>query len=169
MALSNNKDLHKTSAVGFMMVDVIVGIAISAVMLFAFSELLYQTIKLNSLDLASLKAQLYMNEVAEVSRELEHSQWTQLSNGTCTLSSPCHPEVQSGVWVLVPGAETLDGVYTRSLYIEDVYRDQLIFPNTIVLSSGVLDPDTKKVIASVSWNASNIVQTMALETYAYNF
>jgi len=45
----------------------------------------------------------------------------------------------------------------------------LDFPNEIVLTGGVSDPNTKKVIAMVVWSdASSLPHNMDIEEYAYN-
>lgn len=67
---------------------------------------------------------------------------------------PYHPVQTSGVWSLVAGTDsvTVDGItYTKSIYIEDVYRDA---SGNIVLNPllGTLDPSTEKITSVVKWN-----------------
>jgi len=166
MVLFNKQKIQS----GFIMVEVILGVALAAILLLAFTQLLYRSSALSVHALGSLKAQLYITEVIEIARELEGSSWSEISSSSCIVTSPCHPEVVSGNWTIISGAETLDGGrYTRSFYIENVYRNQLAFPNEIVTTGGIDDPDTKKIVATVSWNSPDGANVLDAESYVYNF
>lgn len=72
-----------------------------------------------------------------------------------------HPEISTGRWTLVPGAETINGI-TRQVIINDVYRD---INGNIVTIGGTLDPSTKKITNTISWSqprASSINSVMYL-------
>ena len=77
--------------------------------------------------------------------------------------------MQSGSGDIVSGQEDLDSTYWRYFYLEDVYRDQATFPNAIVETPGVLDPDTRKLVAVVGWNASGATKSKQIESYIYNY
>jgi hypothetical protein len=67
----------------------------------------------------------------------------------------------------VAGSETLDdGTFTRSLSTEVVYRDPVT--HEIVATPGVLDPNTKKIHATISWNSGFENRTTTLDAYVYN-
>jgi len=158
------------TAGGFMILEVIMGVALAAIILLAFTTLIYKSLSMGIYTLGSLKAQLYASEMVEVARELERSNWAEISSTPCTPASPCHPEENSGLWTIISGTEALDSsTYTRSFYVEDVYRNQAFFPNEIVTTGGVDDPNTKKIVATVLWNNSGAIETFNTESYIYNY
>jgi len=72
----------------------------------------------------------------------------------------------SGVWSFLGTSDTdSSGKFTRTLTIADVQRD---ITNNIVASGGTLDPNTKQVTSSVSWDftptRSNTVTSTTLLT-----
>ncbi|KKR46457.1 MAG: hypothetical protein UT82_C0012G0004 [Parcubacteria group bacterium GW2011_GWB1_40_14] len=145
----------------------------------AFQTLRIQSIKLSRLNQDKLKATMYLRELIEVTKDLEQTNWTAtgLNNLTCVSPLPCHPEINTttdpDTWILVDGEESLDtNSYTRSLTINPVFRDQpnTIFPNSIVDSSApgaTLDPNTKKITATIIRKNIPPPNTLTLETYVY--
>ncbi|TSD02491.1 MAG: hypothetical protein Athens071424_13 [Parcubacteria group bacterium Athens0714_24] len=157
---------------GFGIIEVVVGITLASVFMTAFAALTVQTIKLNRANTNELKANIYLRELIEIAKDLEQSEdWNILTDYPCqeSLGRVCYPKISSGKWILTTGAESLDNdIYNRSLTIADVYRNQLSFPNEIVASGGVSDPNTKKIIAKILWSDGSH-PPMILETYVYNY
>ena len=153
---------------GFALVEIIVSMAVSAMLLVSFIGLAIQTKKTSRTYTSELQARMYLAEMIEVAKDLEESDWIEIVSGTCDSPALCHPEISWGAWILVANTEILDnGTFTRSLTIKEVRRDTLTFPNVIVEIGGVVDPDTKKVAATVSWNDGYQDRTLDLETYVY--
>ena len=154
---------------GFSIIEVIISTGIMAMFVAAFAILVTQATIISQTNISAVRGEMYARELIEVAKDFEvsgaTSDWNTLAAGTC--SSPCHPAISGNVWTLAAGEETIEN-YTRSLTVEDVRRDQLSFPNTIVETGGEDDPNTKKVIANVSWTAKGNTQTISLETYVYN-
>ena len=161
---SNNKIINMKA---FGMIEVLISLAIASIVLLTFTSLNVYNIKISRANTTRLKANMYLQELIEVAKDLEQSDWDAIVNSPC--STACHPQIQGNAWILVLGAETLENSYTRSVKFEEVRRDQLAFPNTIVDSGGVIDPDTKKSIAEISWNDGFQNRTLTLETYVYNY
>ncbi|MBI2405011.1 hypothetical protein HYV22_02425 [Candidatus Gottesmanbacteria bacterium] len=83
-------------------------------------------------------------EAREAVRIVRDRGWTEFAvNGTF------HPVVLGSTWVLSAGGETVSG-FTRSIAISDVLRDA---NGVIVSSGGSVDPSTKQVAITVSWNS----------------
>jgi len=68
-------------------------------------------------------------------------------------------------WGFVEGTEIIDN-FTRKIVFESVKRDGA---DNIVEMGGVLDSNTKKVIASVSWQEKNKTHQIELITYLTNW
>lgn len=59
-----------------------------------------------------------------------------------------YPVASSGTWTLVPGAETTSDGFIRQVVIADVYRNS----SDVIASSGDLDPSTKQITVTITWN-----------------
>ena len=88
-------------------------------------------------------ATAYLNEAQEAVRVIRANDWSNLSAGTY------HPIVSGSTWILANGSELIDGNFTRQIAIEDVKRDS----SGNIAQDGTLDPSTKLIIISVSWNS----------------
>ena len=154
---------------GFSIIEAVVGVAISAVILVTFLTLVVASRQISRSNAEELKAALYLREAVEVARDLEVSDWAELENIVCVSPLPCHPESSGGVWTFTSGAETLEGIYARTISVSPVYRDKPAddYPNEIVETPGILDPDTKKITAAISWTGQWGGKQRQLETYVY--
>ncbi len=106
------------------------------------------------------EALFYAQEGLEAIRQMRDRNYLLLENGDHGL------QLSSDVWSFIPAPEDIDGFYSRTVSIEDVYRDL----DGNIAESGTLDPDTKKAISSVSWMYKGIVsRSVELETYLSNW
>lgn len=154
---------------GFALIEAIVGIGIALTLLVTMTMLIVQATHISRAGKDRFIALLYLREAIEISKDLEQSNWDLIANAASVCATICHPEASSSAWTLVAGNETLDGgTYTRFIRAFPVFRNQLTFPNIIVESGGVFDPNTKKVSATIAWQNAAGPHTMSLETYIYN-
>lgn len=164
--LSQIKTMNKKT--GFALVEVLISIGIIAVLIAAFNTFIVKAAKLTQINQNEFQANLYLKEVIEIVEDLEQSDWEELSL-SCTESNPCHPASEGSVWKLYSYEQTLNGKYKRGVYIESVCRDDSDFPNNIVPCPGSFnDFNTKKVVATITWNNGSTPRTLVLETYVYN-
>ncbi|MDP3963059.1 MAG: hypothetical protein Q8Q39_01035 [bacterium] len=153
-------------AQGFALVEVLVGLGMASILMIGFAVLILQAGKVSRANAMELKATLYLREVVEVLKDMEQTNWIGVAIAPCLSPFTCHPEPAGGVWSLTTGDETLDGTYTRSFSLDPVYRDATT--NDIVTAPGLLDPDTLKASAQITWNNRFTDRTMTVETYLYN-
>ena len=59
----------------------------------------------------------------------------------------------------------VDNIFERIFTIENVGRDA---NDDIIGSGGINDPDTKKIVVSVSWRGRNGTTTESMSTYITN-
>ncbi len=108
-----------------------------------------------------LEATSVLKETQEALRIIRESGWSSIAtNGTY------HPRLVGSTWNLSSGTEVSNGIM-RSVQIFDVYRNN----NQIVESGGTLDPSTKRIEITVSWNEpipSTISSSMYLTRYLEN-
>lgn len=68
-------------------------------------------------------------------------------------------------WILVSGSQAANG-FKQEIVFDNVYRD---LNDNVVASGGVIDPDSKKVSVSVSWNQKSKVRQIEVETILTNW
>lgn len=90
-----------------------------------------------------IEAIALMKEAEEVVRSVREKDWASFA-----VNGDFHPTISNNSWVLTNGNETINGL-TRTLMVSDVYRDA---NGVIVENGGTLDPSTKKVAISITWN-----------------
>ena len=93
------------------------------------------------------EALLYAQEGIEASRNIRDQNFLLLETGDHGLSR------LSGAWEFENTSETIDSYYTRTVTVEDVYRDAY---GEITSAGGTLDPDMKKVASEVEWDWKDI-------------
>lgn len=108
-----------------------------------------------------LQATTIMKETHEALRIIRETGWNSIAtNGTY------YPAITGTTWNLVGGTEVNNGIM-RKIEIFDVYRTN----NQIVTSGGTLDPSTKRVVTTISWEeplAATVTSTLYLTRYLDN-
>jgi len=112
-----------------------------------------------------MQAVYVLNETVDAIRSVRERSWEAFAiNGTY------HTATFSGTWILSPGSTTIDG-FTQQITIGDINRDS---SGMIVESGGALDPSSKKVDISISWDkpypsaiTANLYMTRYLENNSY--
>lgn len=154
---------------GFGLVEIIISVGLVATFILTFSTLIMQAMKTSRANNSELKAMIYLQELIEIGEDLEQSNWQALNDSNCQSPNLCHAGIQENKWILLPENEIIENNYSRSLSVENVYRNRLSFPNEITETGGILDPNTKKVIAKISWNNGFEPRELILETYLYDY
>lgn len=108
------------------------------------------------------RAAQIIQEYHEAIRSIRESGWSNIeTNGNY------HIELNNTTWELISGQETLDGI-SRQISISDTQRDS---DNKIVESGGTIDPSTKKITTTLSWNTpieTSVNSTIYLTRYLDN-
>ncbi|MBI4114400.1 MAG: hypothetical protein HY445_00990 [Candidatus Niyogibacteria bacterium] len=155
------------SGAGFSMIEVTVSVLVGSVLLVTFLTLVTHSAKIERANKETYQAELYLREMIEVAKDLEGSNWTEL---TSCQDIQCHPEISGTTWTLISDDQTINGIFTRSMTIEAVQRDNGgTFPNNIVETGGNDDPNTKKIVGTISWETVAGPRTRSLEAYVYNY
>lgn len=159
------QDPRPVNSRGFGLVEIIV---VAAIVGTAFVSL-YELFVLSSRPISTSKNQTeavyLMEEAIEAVRVLRNNSWTDniatLENGTTY-----YPTVANDQWTLStinPGP--VNGLYTRTIVVNATLRDA----NDNISSSGTLDPNTKKLTATVTWPERGELRTVTVETYITNY
>ncbi len=154
--------LLKSTNKGQLLVEVLLAIALSAVILPALLTGLFSSNKGKVQEGLRLQAIALLKEAEEIARNVKDTSWSGIAtNGIY------HPEISGNSWRLVANSETINGL-TRSITISDVRRDG---SGSIVASGGTIDPSTKKVFSRISWGSpypSSVDSTIYLTRYIGN-
>src|SRR3989338_403871 len=149
---------------GLTLVEVVVATSIVLVFLlalFAVSNLYLRTVFLNT---KSVKATFIAEEGLEALRFLRNVSWD-ANIATLSNDTDYGLVLDSGSWEATTTNIYIDNTFERFAVLSAVYRD--VF-NDIVSSGGTLDPDTKLVTGTVSWNNGSATTTKVISTYLAN-
>src|SRR3989344_3480942 len=127
---------------GQILIELILTLGIASILISALVGGLISARQGRFLSANILTASFLLQEMVEATRSIRESGWEEVAlNGTF------HPKIVSNGWILASGSEKV-GNFTRQLFVSETRRDT---NGNIVASGGVIDPSTKKFIASVSW------------------
>ncbi len=155
----------KKEEAGFGLIEILVAVTIIGLSLSALAGLGNFALKIQNRLQKNTTASYLAAEAIEAIRAIKDENWAILSN--LSADSPLHP-VQSGSpakWSLVSGSETINGL-SRQVVLANVYRDS---NDDIIGSIATLDPNTKKITATVSWSDQGQAQQVSLSAYLTNW
>jgi len=140
------------------MTEVLIMVAIIAIVSSSFLGTAVLSLKLSSLAKETIEANSLAEDIIEGARNFrDGTDWGSDGLGVLT-TDPYHLEKSLSTpfqWLMVVGEETV-GQFTRKIIFEDVSRDSLTGEIETVYNSSNHDFDTKKAIATVSWDARSI-------------
>lgn len=134
---------------GFSMLEVILAVAMFAVIAVTVATAVISGLDLNRLSIEQTVAMQYASEGLEAARSIRNQNFANLVNtaGTGIVRS-------SGVWTFSGSNNSTDsGRYTRTIAIADVCRDG---SGNIIACGSPADANTKKVTSTVSWNVTPV-------------
>lgn len=156
------KEYKKQS--GFSIIELLVAIAFVSVIIVTISTILNFNNKVLKINEERTQTLFYVIEAAEAVKLLD---WGDLVAGDYYL------QLNADQWELLPGNQLIDGKYTRTISVEDVYRENSSNGHAygeIVSSAGSLDPDTKKVVVTIDWESkSSLDKQEVLEFYLHRW
>lgn len=148
------KKSFKKSA--FSLVEILLGLAIFAVFSAGVFYLSIDSLDTNIKHQNENEALLYAQEGLEAARMIRNKNFTYLVNGEYGLSST------GSTWDFITSPETINDFYTRTITVEDAYRDE----NGNIAESGTVDTNVKKITSRVDWSWKNyLAKTISLVTY----
>ena len=147
------------------LIELLVAIAIIGLVLTSLAGLGNFILKINQQNKKSVIATFLAQEAIEAVRAAKEENWSLITG--LTADAPYYPaKIGSPLkWVLTAGTETINS-FTRQIAVSPVYRD---VNDDIVTSGGVLDPETKKITATVSWNDNGRNYQTAIVYYLANW
>lgn len=145
-----------------MLVEILLVIAITAIMLPALLTGLISSKQGTAQQGQRVQALALMKEALEITRNLKEQSWSNIST-----PGIYHPTQSGDNWALISGSEQINN-HTRDITITDVYRDSA---GNIVTGGGAYDPSTKRATVTVRWGSplsSNVISVLYLTRYSNN-
>ncbi len=146
---------------GFSVVEVMLAVAIFAIFSIGVFYLSLDTIQRDIKVNLGTEALLYAQEGIESVRNIRDKNYLYLTNGDKGLS------LVAGSWEFIAAPEDIEGFYSRTIIIEDVYRNE----SGDIDEDGLnYDPDTKKITSEVNWMQRGVIpKSISLTTYMSNW
>lgn len=157
---------HNNRDAGFGIIEMMVVVAIVGTTFASLYQLFALSTRPVHASVRETEAVYLAEEAIEAARILRNNSWT-VNIATLTNSTTYYPKIAGGTWTLSttnPGL--ISNLYTRTVVIAAVYRD---VNDNITTSTGTLDPDTKKITATVSWSERGKSRQIVLEAYLTDF
>lgn len=145
---------------GFGLLEIVIGLAVITVFLFGVLAVARLSSRLSQENTNNIKAAFLLEEGTEAVRVLRDAGWQQ-NIVSLAAANDYYLSFDNGQWQATSSGVLIDGIFERKFRLENVYRDG----QDRIADSGALDPDTKKVILSVSWLARGATTTKTLSTY----
>ncbi|PIR42332.1 hypothetical protein COV25_03310 [candidate division WWE3 bacterium CG10_big_fil_rev_8_21_14_0_10_35_32] len=142
MSLLINFDMKTRNLKAFSIIELLIAMTVFLLIAIPVRSVVSLGYRNISYDNAYMKAVFYAEEGIEAARFIRAASWGNLDSGTYGI------DLTNDGWDLVEDPQTENG-YTRSLIISDVFRDG---SGNISDTSGMADPNTKKVESKVSWS-----------------
>ncbi|MCJ7827744.1 hypothetical protein MUP65_01185 [Patescibacteria group bacterium] len=154
---------RKKGKKGIALVEVLIAVGILGVTLVPIFQLGITGIESSFFSAREIKAESLLLEQIEGLRSARDRSWEELQLGSFYVA------VENGVWSLVE-AETGfdDGIYTKQLQIEEVYRNIADVIVSVGSSGSSVDASTYRVVATVSWRSLRD-RTISFEFYLTRF
>ena len=152
------------SKLGFGLVEVVIASAIISVSIFSLSAVAVIGSQLQRQSLEKIRANFLAEEGVEVMRFLRDKSW---SSNLASLSPNTNYYVKfstsTSQWsISTDFTPYIDSLFIRTVTIDNVSRDS---NDSITLSGGTNDPDSKKVTVTISWQEQRATSTVSLSAY----
>jgi len=152
----------------FLVIEITIIIAIAALALSSLLQLTSFSMSAANLLSQTSRAEELLQETMESVRNFrDGTVWNSNGLGTLLISSDYFPQKSGSpqVWQMTPGIETM-GIYQRKVIFEQVLRDA---SSNIVQSGGIIDPNTKKIRAIISWTEKGRNHSLEIAAYLTNW
>lgn len=165
--MNNKKNTHhNATASGFTLVEIVIGIGMLTIFFLANSMYYQQVLEVSEQTTKHIQSGFLIEEGIEAVKLLRDRGWTPYI-ASLTTGTTYYLSWNGAMWVSTLTPQLIENTFTRSFVISSVERD---VNDDIVSTGGVVDPNTRKVVVSVSWTPKNgaATSTKFAETYIMN-
>ncbi len=145
----------------FSLMEIVLATALFGIFSFGVVSVVISGLRSNQVANEQAIANQYASEGIEAARSIKKRSFSILTN-----TSGAGLIDQGGLWTF-SGSNNVFDKYTRTISVESVYRD---VNGNIVSTGGALDPNTKKITATVNWTISgNKQDSIILQSYLSDY
>lgn len=152
MAINQNQKSHR----GISIIEILITIAIISIALTSLLGVATFTLKISTLLKETNQANNLAQETIEAVRNFrDGTTWNTNGLGVLTTGVSYHLQKSADTpakWQLIQGEEIINN-FTRKVIFSTVMRDT---NDNIIEAGGTVDPNTKKVTATVSWKEKKV-------------
>ncbi|MDP2671168.1 MAG: type II secretion system protein [bacterium] len=149
---------------GFALLEILIALVVITISFLAGVSFLFFARQASSKAIQKTEAVSLAEEALEAVRNLRDESWSgnieALAAGTTY-----YPTLSAGKWTLSTTNPSSSSTYTTTVVFSLVNRDA----SANISAVGSNDPNTRKIVASVSWKEANTTETVALTAYVTNF
>jgi prepilin-type N-terminal cleavage/methylation domain-containing protein len=128
---------------GFGLIEVVIGVAIISISLFAIMSSARGAVDLNRRAISEIKGKLILEEGSEVVRFMRDSAWSNV--GSLSTTTTYYLATTTTGWVATTTQSKIDGLFLRRIVVSDVFRGT----GDKISESGAYDSGTKKFTITV--------------------
>ncbi|MBI3632752.1 MAG: hypothetical protein HY226_00515 [Candidatus Vogelbacteria bacterium] len=154
---------NKNKKKGAGIIEVIVGLAIVMVGIFALIRTYGYYLKFGLLHKYDVQASLLLEEGVEAVKLLRDTGWSSKISGL-TVDSTYRLAFVNSSWTATTTKKYVDGIFDRTFTLSNVYRNS----NDDISASGTLDPGTKKLVVAVAYRNGQSTTTKSISAYITN-
>jgi hypothetical protein len=156
--------MYKFFQKGFSLAEAVVAVSLCLVVLLSLFGVWTMVLSYSLSGTARVQATYLLEEGVEVMRILRDDGW---STNIAPINSEedFYLEFDGSSWNISDTNQFVDAIFERKVVLADTYRDE---NDSITLSGGTLDTNTKKVTVSVAWFSKGATTTRELSTYLTN-
>ncbi|TSC78486.1 MAG: Uncharacterized protein G01um101429_759 [Parcubacteria group bacterium Gr01-1014_29] len=148
---------------GFGIVEIIVALSVMVLALSGVVTAVGLSLRAVKETTRKTQAAYLLEETLEAVKHLRDQSWnTHITS--LTINTEYYLDFTGGHWEVITASVPVSGIFTRSFRLENVLRDS----NDDIASTGTLDPDTKKLIATVTWTTPTVTASESASTYITN-
>ncbi|MBU6414705.1 hypothetical protein KGQ34_00470 [Patescibacteria group bacterium] len=149
---------------GSSLIEIIVGLAVIATALLFLGNIAQYSLRLVETSTMRLQATFLLSEGAEAVKTMRDRGWTANIN-PLPLDTDSYLAFSANQWQATATPETIDNAFSRKFTVAGVQRNS---SDDIVASGGTVDPNTKKITVTVSWNQGSRPFSESISTYITN-
>lgn len=143
---------------GFSVIEILLAAALFVIIAGGVIEVTLQGLQNNRGAQEQTQASQFLSEGFEAVRSIKQQGYANIINSAGT-----GVVISGGIWTFA-GTNNTFGKFTRTITVGDVNRDG---SGNIVASGGTLDPQTKKITITVTWNAIDAVHQNTISQTQY--
>ena len=153
-------NIYKKRNKGFSVIEIIIGSAILATVLYSAASAINQIRKLERSTTHIIRSNYLLLESVDVAKIFRDTSWS-AEIATLTQGISYYLIWDSSSWYATTTESVIDGLFYRTIQFDPVKRDG----NDNIATTGSVDIGTLKITANVSWLEQSGTSTRSFETY----